>query len=367
MMLRRVPHEAMSCRPALNRPASGRSALRHSGLWRSVSTVLGAALLAAIGPGGVSQAHATQFGVYEGNGCTGAPQLDAFSRWFGRAPDQVLDFVAFDSWQSMTGDADWTAGCWSDHGHPGLEISLPLTVTGTRLSEVADGRHDAEFRKAAESFIRRGYSDIVMRIGWEANGGWNPWGGLNGQVFHAADGTSYTNTPADYVRAFDHVVDVLRAVPGAHFRYAWVMAQGWQQVIQPTLYPGDAYVDDIGEDIYNQAWGGAVPPSSQAAWDSLHHNYSLDWIAPFAHAHGKTLSIDEWGTGSRPDGHGVGDDPAFIRGMAAYFKANDVAWANYWDYPAPDYNAKVSVPEHDGSYRLPKSGTALIEAFGSSR
>lgn len=331
------------------------------------ATLLAVACLAVPCRGRAGTAPATRFGVYEGNGCKGADQLATFTRWFGRAPDQVLDFIAFDSWASMTGDADWTAGCWSDRGHPNLEVSLPLTVSGSPLAEVADGRHDAEFRAAAASFIRRGYGDVVMRVGWEANGGWNPWGGLNGQGFTRADGSAYTNTPADYVRAFDHVVTVLRAMPGARFRFAWVVAQGWQQVVQPTFYPGDAFVDDIGEDIYNQAWDGAAPPSSDDAWSSLHHNYSLDWIGPFARAHGKTLSVDEWGTGIRPDGHGVGEDAGFIRRMAAYFRDNNVAWANYWDYPASDYDAKLSVPFPDGHYRFPATGKALIETFAGSR
>ncbi len=86
----------------------------------------------------------------------------------------------------------------------------------------------------------------------------------------------------------------------------------------------------------------------------LHHPAGLIWHRDFAHAHNKPRSFPEWGTGTRPDGHGGGDDPLFVRNMLAWMGRGDpVAYACYWNYRASDYDAKVT----DG--RLPLAAAAL--------
>ncbi|MDB5998308.1 MAG: glycosidase, partial [Rhizobacter sp.] len=129
--------------------------------------------------------------------------------------------------------------------------------------------------------------------------------------------------------------------------------------VEPTrVYPGDAYVDIVGMDVYNQTWSVPIPTTAQLWQTFLTQEYGLNWHRDFAAAHGKAMSYPEWGTGTRPDGHGRGDDPLFIQTMAAWIAGNNVAYHNYWDYAAPDYNAKLST----GQY--PQAAQAFKAAYG---
>lgn len=283
--------------------------------------------------------RAGEFGVYEGAGWTGQKELARFSAWFGRPPRRVLDFLDFSGWQAMVREAGWAIPAWKGVK---LTLSVPLTVKGTLLSEVADGMHDGSFAEIARLLVANGQADAIVRLGWEANGGWYPW--------------AAAPSPKDYIAAFRRAVAAMRAVPGARFRYDWTTAQGWQQIIQPSFYPGDDVVDIIGQDLYAQTWNG--PVTWQQVESDLNRNYTLDWLPVFANAHGKPISIPEWGTGERPDAHGLGDSAAFVDYIVKWGDAHNVAYMDYWDYPAPDYDAKVS----DG--RHPQAGAALRAALG---
>ena len=53
-----------------------------------------------------------------------------------------------------------------------------------------------------------------------------------------------------------------------------------------------------------------------------------------------------------------GDDADFMQRMTKWIAANNVAYHVYWDYEAPDYNAKLS----NGQY--PKSAEVFRQAYG---
>ena len=60
-------------------------------------------------------------------------------------------------------------------------------------------------------------------------------------------------------------------------------------------YPGDAYVDMIGMDVYDQSW---VPDYQvpAARWRSfINGDWSLAWQRSFAASHRKPVSFPEWG------------------------------------------------------------------------
>lgn len=106
---------------------------------------------------------------------------------------------------------------------------------------------------------------------------------------------------------------------------------------------------------------GDPKPTPEQVWNwLLNQPYGLKWQRDFALAHGKSISFPEWGTGTRPDGHGGGDDPYFLSHMADWIAANPVAYHIYWDYPAPDYNGRLS----DGSQ--PAAGAVFLQKFGAS-
>ena len=148
-------------------------------------------------------------------------------------------------------------------------------------------------------------------------------------------------------------------MPGEHFKFVWNPTLGVQQIAPDQLYPGNDVVDLIGEDVYNQSWRPQdTDPASR--WAYLRSQpYGLDWAAAFARQHGKSIILPEWGTGTRPDGHGGGDDPLFIANMAAWIKANHVILQDYWDYDASDFDGQISTGTQ------PLSAAAYASAFGT--
>jgi hypothetical protein len=127
----------------------------------------------------------------------------------------------------------------------------------------------------------------------------------------------------------------MRSVPGQHFKFVWTLyptgtsaAAGW---------PGSAYVDYIGTDIFDW-YGGPKHTYPHTASGALDHEEKwqqiltaepggLNWTAAFSHATGKPIIIPEWGL----DFHTFGgqDDPMFITNMMAWMKAHD-AIGLYW-------------------------------------
>ncbi|WP_260928045.1 glycoside hydrolase family 26 protein [Novosphingobium sp. 9] len=281
--------------------------------------------------------------VYKGAGCDGKGRLPRYQGVMGRHLDGVNDFLSAESWQQMRSGAQWAVGCWQNSGYR-LSLGVPLIVKGGSLSAAAAGEYDDEFRNIGTLLVAKGQANAVIRLGWEFNGNWYPW--------------SANKDPVSFVGAFRHVVGVLRATPGQKFRIVWNPASGVGDVAADKLWPGDAYVDMVGLDVYNQSWRPQdIVPSIR--WQGhLTGNYGLNWAAKFAAAHRKPLVVPEWATGTRPDGHGWGDDPLFIHNMAAWMRAHNVAYEGYWDFTASDYDGTMSAG------KFPKTLAAYKAEFG---
>jgi hypothetical protein len=292
-----------------------------------------------------SSSAASALGVYQGNGCDGLTSLAGFNSWFGRQPDFVLDFFASDSWTSMMGDATWAVSCWNRQSKT-VVFSVPMLPSdGSTLAQGANGQFDDKFRALATMLASKGHGKSIIRLGWEFNGGWYAW--------------AAKKDPANWVKYWQRIVTVMRSVPGTAFRFDWCSAQGYQQIPASSIYPGDAYVDIIGRDNYNQTWLATANTPAKRWTNLLTEQYGLNWVKDFATLHNKPISIPEWGTGTRPDGHGGGDDAYFVTQMALWIKDNDVEYHSYWDYPAPDYDAKLSA-----GYQ-PLAAAAYLAAFRS--
>lgn len=281
--------------------------------------------------------------VYKGAGCDGRDRLARYQGVVGHKLDGVTDFFSAESWPQLQSGAQWALTCWQGQPYR-LAIGLPLVVKGATLSSAAAGEYDAEFSKVGALLVAKGQANAIIRLGWEFNGNWYPW---------AAD-----KDAVSFVGAFRHVVGVLRAVPGQHFRIVWNPALGTGTVSPQALWPGNDAVDLIGIDFYNQSWRSQDSDPAVRWQGYLTANYGLDWVAQFAAAHGKAIVVPEWGTGTRPDGHGWGDDPLFVHNMAAWMRTHRVAYQGYWDFTASDYDATMSAG------KFPKTLAAYKTEFG---
>lgn len=289
-----------------------------------------------------------QLATYLGGGCTGRDRVPAFERWLGRKVDMMVDFLSVDSWRGLESTAIWGGECWRDWGGR-VVLSIPMLPRDgqSTLAEGAAGRYDEHIRKIASSLAERGHGHAVIRIGWEFNAPWFTW--------------TSVRKPREYVAYWRRFVAVMRSVPNTQFRFDWCPILGVGVVSPEPAYPGDDVVDIIGADVYNVNY---FPPGVSEAqrWQALRDApFGLNWHQRFAAAHGKPMSFPEWGTGTRPDGHGGGDDAVFMAGMVNWIRTHRVEYHGYWDYEAPDFNAKLS----DGS--KPASARVFLDAFGGVR
>lgn len=310
----------------------------------AIASMCLAALLSSAAPAMETTPRAP-WGVYQGAGCEGAQRLEGFTEWFGRRPERGLDFF---SWEAGESGWRWVMRCWASAGMTQMTFSVPmLPADGSTLAEGAAGKFDAVFARLAADLVENGFGSAVIRLGWEFNGDWYPW--------------AARKDPQAWVAYWRRIVDVMRRAPGAAFKFDWCAATGWTALLAKDVYPGDEYVDYIGLDVYNATWDPkAVTP--ELRWEErLHGRHGLKWHREFAAEHSKQLSYPEWGTGERPDGHGVADDPHFIEQMAAWIAANDVAYHNYWDYRAKEYDGRIS----DGTQ--PDAAAAFLSAFDGKR
>lgn len=271
---------------------------------------------------------APQLFVYKGAGCDGRDRIPRFESVMGVKVDGAVDFLSQESWAQMSSGARWALDCWSKTPIK-LAISVPMLVKGeTSFAAGLAGANDAAFAEVGNLLVAKGKADAYVRIGWEFNGNWYPW--------------AIYRDPTGFKAYFRRIVGILRATPGQHFTIVWNPSMATGSVSPDNAWPGGDVVDAVGLDIYNQSWRTQdVDPVVRwqgylTAW------YGLNWLETFAAQHGKPIAIPEWGTGTRPDGHGWGDDPLFIHNMAAWMRNHNTLFQGYWDFNASDYNAQLS-------------------------
>ena len=312
--------------------------------------VLAAATLVGTLPLGTANATTTtvpDLTAYRGGGSTGATALSTYETWSGTKVRRALDFTATDSWASLEGP-NWQLDPWSASGRQ-LTLSVPMfpqptsTSTGS-LAACAAGDYDSHWTRLGQNLVAKKLSSTVVRPGWEFNGGWFWW--------------KASVSPSAFAGCFRHVVTAMRAVPGQAFSFDWNPNIGPGQFPAEQAWPGDGYVTTVGVDAYDQSWvSGTYPISStataaqrltaeQTAWkDVLSGDHGLAFWSAFAHNHGAAMSLPEWGLTVRSDGHGGGDNPYYVQQMFAFIKdpANNVSWASYFDFDAPDGTHRVSL------------------------
>ena len=93
--------------------------------------------------------------------------LQIWEKWLNQAPSSVVgvDFYAESTWEDFS-RLSWVPGVWKKL-NPARNVvwSVPLTVKGTALGDVADGMHDAEFEAAAEAISEAQPNAVILLAG----------------------------------------------------------------------------------------------------------------------------------------------------------------------------------------------------------
>src|SRR5262249_34947040 len=165
--------------------------------------------------------------------------------------------------------------------HGFLYLTWAFLATGTlqpqqiTTSEVASGRLDGYIRDYAIAIRNYGAPVLIRLFGGEFNGNW--WASVSPRA-------NPDLTTTDFVEAWRRVVDIFNEVGAENVSWAWVPQAASPtdtSSVDPNLdayYPGDAYVDWVGADIYD----------NQNVVD-------LDQSYRFSVTHGKPFMVGEWG------------------------------------------------------------------------
>jgi hypothetical protein len=231
-------------------------------------------------------------------------------------------------WAGMDGaggSLSWLTNAWQSSGFT-LSLGVPMIPTNAQgaaqgtLAIGATGAYNGYFVTLAQALVAAGEGNSYLRLGWEFDGNWYPW---------------QATTPiaeANYAQYFQQIVTAMRSVDGGAFEFVWNpdgSAFTSSNYSIAAAYPGNAYVNLIGIDLYDMSWGNSLTSSN--LWNSATLP-ALSTADNFAKAQGKSLAICEWGVQTR-QGHGLGDDPLYVNNMAAWMDAPDhnVAYESYFD------------------------------------
>jgi hypothetical protein len=278
-----------------------------------------------------------QSGVFAGH--TPGPD-EAFARWRGSAIQTATDFIGGGTWIQIEHPLTLYLAWRQDYAVQ-LVLSVPMwPAAGGSLGDVAAGTYDPYYRQFASSLVHYHRADTIIRLGWEFNTRFFRW-----QV----------NTPGEakqYAEGWRQAVRSMRSVPGQHFRFVWNPDLSDQGIDPVQAYPGDAYVDDIGLDVYDRSLAGRQ--TSAQRWQGLvHARFGLQWQAQFAAAHHKPIAFPEWGLVHDPKSTTAGeDDPEFVREMHSWFSTHNTAFENYFNDSADGASFAISDGEFPNAARV---------------
>lgn len=254
-------------------------------------------------------------------------QTRAWAAFRGRPNDVIVAYTARNSWSSII--HSWI-GSDSQHfsGFSGTwVVSVPLFPDAGpekgNLASCAAGDYDTHWHAFGAWLVAQGRSSSFVRLGWEFNGDWFAWSATD---------------PGTWISCFRHASSAIRAADPS-VRIDWNLnAHNSVGTDAFALYPGDAYVDVIGVDAYDE-YPASPDPTSFA--DQCNGVDGLCVAIRFARAHDKLFSVPEWGVVGKTDttagGNGGGDNPVYIQQMYNLFvqNADILAYEAYFSDSTP--------------------------------
>jgi hypothetical protein len=302
--------------------------------------ILAASLINLVWPHPAEGAGTPKIGVFPTiSDVRSKAQVDVYEAWLGRPVDVIIQGAPGEQWSNIT-NINWWIGQWA--GHPAiyrdrivLAINmLPKDDASATLALGATGLYNPYWRDVAEKLVAGGYGSITLRIGHEMNGNWYRWSAIG--------------KAADYRNYWIQIVNTMRAVPGAAFKFCFNPGAGSTGMNPMDAFPGAGYVDLIGLDIYDTSWYYNVPgypdslPASEVtrarnnAWITKkeRENYNLDWWAARSRELGIPLCFPEVGLDTLPANTGGRDNPIFVEEFSKWVNdpQNNVEWVAYFEW-----------------------------------
>jgi Glycosyl hydrolase family 26 len=181
----------------------------------------------------------------------------------------------------------------------------------------AKGRFDHYAKRLGTNLVAAGLGYSVLRLGPEMNGPWEP--------------DFMGNTVSEqklWASCFANEVTAFREAPGEHFLVVWNPNACTENIPYLNYYPGNAYVDILGLDLFDGVCAAPTGSTTPITWNQLANEPAgLASFEAFAKVQNKPMSFPEWGLLRDPNG----DDQAYINGIGSTFTKGDFAFESYFD------------------------------------
>jgi hypothetical protein len=178
---------------------------------------------------------------------------------------------------------------------------LPEQVPGVSLQACANGAYNAHWREFGRVITSYGLGRSVIRLGWEFNGNWYVW---------------QASQPSAWAECWRQIVTSTRST-APHLLWDWNVNRGVSSGLADATkaWPGGKYVDIVGVASYDSSPSATTP----AGWQiQLNGPFGLNFWLQFATAHGKPLSVPEWG--NLGPSLGGEDDPLYVLHMLDFLQ-----------------------------------------------
>jgi hypothetical protein len=274
---------------------------------------------------------------------------------WGSWPDPTTGFAG--SFSTAKADIDRIHAALGPTVVPYLQWSFIQQEFGTApitTRDVASGAYDGYISQYARDVKAYGQPLFVVPFCTEMNGNW--WPSCSPKANPAL-------TQADFVNAWRRVVDIFREQGVTNVAWVWALNTplpagwdwGWDNDWQ-AYYPGDAYVDWVGSDLYE--WG-------QPSW--------IDPVYAFAVAHAKPFILPEFGVRGAYSDFTHAEHVQWLAAMLDYVESHPkikaMTYFNYKGYPDPTYaerNTHVYLYDDQVNYVLDVNDDDLRLLAGGS-
>jgi hypothetical protein len=203
-----------------------------------------------------------------------------------------------DQYTALTGGIQPQVGMWFQRMDQPFNVDYMNAFTDRGIvpmvtMSIPNGISNDEFIAGASDRLLRAYAraaadwgkPFFFRFNHEYNGNWYSFS-LGAHT--RKDGTTYTNTPENFIAAWRHMHDIFRAEGAVRVKFVFnpndVCAGACFDFA--SSYPGDDYVDWVGLDSYNfgfhhplsgwfnmnkppEDWGVNSSDASLAAWNAV--------------------------------------------------------------------------------------------------
>jgi hypothetical protein len=225
-------------------------------------------------------------------------------------------------WIASSAGAGYTS--WVSEASQSRQLVIGQDLIPSGLTDIANplsweqscaaGDFNSYATTFANNLVAAGLQNSVIRLGEEMNGSW--------ENDYVGNTTQEQNL---WATCFANEVTAMRQAPGEHLLIDWNINACTAAIPYANFYPGNAYVDILGLDFYDQS---CQQPNSVLSFSALSNvAYGLTAFEAFAAAQGKPMSFPEWGLSSVT----AGDDVQYIDGIGATVENGNFAFQMYFD------------------------------------